>query len=85
MKISYEQVIRDIADSTSVSQKDVRAIVAALADTIESHLSDQAEVYIPKIGRFAPVHRNARLSKHPSTGEPVHIPAGFKLKFITQR
>lgn len=61
--------------------KDVTEIVDACLAVIEDSIKHGEEISIHGFGTLGVHHRAARQTKHPDTGEPVHINARYVPKF----
>lgn len=80
-KISNSQLISDVADKTSLTKKDVKAVISALGDTIVAHTNSGSSVAFDSVGTFKPSKTSARTAKVPGTDKTVDVPAGVKLAF----
>lgn len=88
-KQTKAQIISDIADETDMTKKDVKTVLAALADQAKRHLVKRGsgEFSIPEMGvklrRKEQPARKARKGINPFTGEEMTIKA--KPKSLTVR
>ena len=73
-------LVRDIAESTGVTQADADAVISAMFDIVEKQVSQGKEVSIPGYIKFERKDTKARKGRNPSTGEEMHIPAGTAVK-----
>ncbi|MCB1792478.1 MAG: HU family DNA-binding protein [Gammaproteobacteria bacterium] len=80
-KQTKTQIIADLAETTSLSKKDVANVMAALGSMIEGHMKKRGsgEFTIPdtgvKIRRVKKPARKARMGRNPATGEAMKIAA----------
>ncbi len=79
--ISKTVLVDKLADATSVSKKDVKAIVDALVETVKEEVKKDAEIRLIGFGTFKKVHREARKGRNPRTGETMDIAASDSLAF----
>lgn len=79
--ISKTVLVDKLADATSVSKKDVKAIVDALVETVKEEVKKDAEIRLIGFGTFKKVHREARKGRNPRTGETMDIAASDSLTF----
>jgi DNA-binding protein HU-beta len=69
-------LVKAIAERTSMSQTDVDKVLNAFFDEVTQVVAKGDEkLTIPGYLTFEQSHRNAREGRNPQTGEPVHIPA----------
>lgn len=62
------------------TQKQARAEVDFIYDTIFAELKAGNKVMIDNVGSLSVVPTNARMGRNPKTGEAVQIPAGKRVK-----
>ncbi len=79
--MTYEEFVRNVAKASGVSQKDTKAVIAALTDELTTQISDGEVVRIPKLGVFKTQVTAARTGRNPRTGEPLEIPAKNRPNF----
>ena len=79
--ISKTVLVDKLADATSVSKKDVKAIVDALIETVKEEVKKDAEIRLIGFGTFKKAHREARKGRNPRTGETMDIAASDSLTF----
>lgn len=79
--ISKTILVDKLADATSVSKKDVKAIVDALVETVKEEVKKDAEIRLIGFGTFKKAHREARKGRNPRTGEIMDIAASDSLAF----
>lgn len=69
-------LVKAIAESTSMSQTEVDKVLNAFLDEVTHVVAKGGDkLTIPGYLTFEQSHRNAREGRNPQTGEPVHIPA----------
>ena len=69
-------LVKAIAESTSMSQTEVDKVLNALFDEVTQVVAKGDEkLTIPGYLTFEQSHRNSRTGRNPQTGEPVEIPA----------
>jgi len=73
--INSADIVREIAQRTSVSQSLAKDIVGIVFDTIAGGLTQGREVRIHGFGSFRVTKRAASLGRNPRTGEPLQLPA----------
>ena len=75
------EMIREIANRTGFTQKDVTAVVDALVDTVVETVASGEDVKITGFGAFSVTERAARTGRNPQTGETIEIAASKSPKF----
>lgn len=80
-KIAKTQIIRRVADRTSLSKKQAGEVVASLLDTVVDALRDGRSVGLPGLGTLSVKTTAARTGVRPGTSERITIPAGRKVRF----
>lgn len=73
-------LIRQIADQTRLTQKEVGKVLDELGATLSSAAEGGVTVNAG-FGRFVPKARAARTGRNPQTGEPVAIAAKTTVSF----
>ncbi len=76
-----EALVSAIADKTSITKKDVKAVVDALMETVKESVKADAEIRLIGFGTFKKAHRDARKGRNPQTGEMMEIKASDSLAF----
>lgn len=71
--INKKILVREVAERTSFSQKDVKTVLDALCESIIEHLVGGDVVKISDFFTFIPKTRSARQGTNPRTGEPIMI------------
>jgi DNA-binding protein HU-beta len=73
--MNKEELVRTIADKTSVSQKETTKILDALTFSIMEAVAEGDKVTLIGFGSFEARDRQERQARNPRTGEPITIPA----------
>jgi len=85
MDITKKDICTAIADSTGLTWVDTQIIVEALFDAIRKTMEEGHNIAIRGFGRFKIKPKAARIARNVRTGEPVQVPAGYKLVFQASR
>jgi len=70
------ELIKNVAQSADLSQKDASAAVQSVFDTIATALQSGDKVQLIGFGTFEVRERSARTGRNPQTGEEIQIAAG---------
>jgi len=73
--ISKADLVKELAEQTSMGQKDVKALVDGMLTSISSHLKQGNKVQLTGFGTFEVRERSARTGVKPGTTEKIEIPA----------
>ncbi|MEK7019598.1 HU family DNA-binding protein [Bacillus sp. FSL R9-9410] len=70
------ELIKQVAERASLSQKDASASLQAVVDQITQSLQKGESVQLIGFGTFEVRERSARTGRNPQTGEEMHVPGG---------
>jgi DNA-binding protein HU-beta len=79
--MTQTQLVRSLAESSGVSNKQMKEILEKLASTAIAEVKKNGVFVLPGIGRLVRVDRKARTGRNPATGESIKIPAKKVVKF----
>lgn len=79
--MTKNELVSALAAGTSISKKDVEAILDRLPGLIETTVIGGAPFTLPKVGIFKAKDLPARKARNPQTGAMVDVPAKTKLTF----
>lgn len=75
MSISKNELIKRIAEETTLKQTEVTRVLESYVGVATAELSASGEVLLPGIGKLKIKRRDAREGRNPQTGETIHLPA----------
>jgi DNA-binding protein HU-beta len=73
--ISKADLVKELAEKTNIGQKDTKALVDGLFESVSSHLKQGDKVQLTGFGAFEVRERSARTGVRPGTSEKIEIPA----------
>lgn len=73
--MNKEDLVKEVAKKTKLSQKDVAEVLNATIDTITKTVSKGKKVTLVGFGSFESRKRAARMGRNPQTGKELKIPA----------
>jgi DNA-binding protein HU-beta len=73
--MNKEELVKEVAKLSKVSQKAAADVVAAVIDTVEKSVSKGKKVTLVGFGTFEARKRAARIGRNPQTGKELKIPA----------
>ena len=79
--MTKSQVVRYLAEKTSLSNKDTAAFLEQVVDLAVKEAKKNGLFALPGLGRLKKVHRKARMGRNPQTGEAIKIAAKTTAKF----
>ena len=80
-KISTSELVAKISESTRISSKTVKAVLADLAQQVDGHISNGTAVQITGLGKFYPHDRKERTMVCPRNGKKTEVSAKRVLSF----
>lgn len=79
--MNKSELIKSVAEQTSVTQEVAKKVVNATFETIEKATMAEGRVQIAEFGVFKKHESAKRTGRNPSTGAPIQIPAKTTMKF----
>ena len=73
--MNKEELVKAVATSAKMSQKDTAEIIGATIETIQKTVAKGKKVTLVGFGTFEPRKRAARNGRNPQTGKAIKIPA----------
>ena len=73
--MNKEELVKAVAASAKLSQKDTAEIISATIYTIQKTVSKGKKVTLVGFGTFEPRKRAARVGRNPQTGKEIKIAA----------
>jgi DNA-binding protein HU-beta len=73
--VSKSDLIKELAENTDISQKDVKTLVDGMLESVKTHLKGGDTVQLTGFGSFEVRERSARTGVKPGTTEKIEIPA----------
>ena len=73
--ISKTDLVKELAETTGMGQKDVKTVVDAMLERVAGHLKGGDKVQLTGFGTFEVRERSARTGVKPGTTEKIEIAA----------
>lgn len=73
--ISKNDLVKELAEKTGMGQKEVKAIMEGMLESVTGHLKGGDKVQLTGFGTFEVRERSARTGVKPGTAEKIEIPA----------
>lgn len=73
--MNKKQLVKKIADGSSLKQKDVAEVLNVFMETVGETLAHGDEIRLVGFGSFGSRKRAARTGKNPRTGKTLQIPS----------
>ena len=73
--ITKTDLVKNVAQKTEMSKKDVAIVLDGLTEEIMNEVAKRNKVQLIVFGTFEAHHRNARKGRNPQNGEEIEIPA----------
>lgn len=79
--MNKSELIKSVAEQTSVTQEMVKKVINATFEIIEKATMEEGRVAIAEFGVFKKHESAARTGRNPQTGKSIDIPAKTTMKF----
>lgn len=79
--IGRSELAAVVAEITGCNGKQADVCVNAIVETISQSLVNGDEVQLRGFGSFSREPTSAREARNPRTGEPLNVPAGYRVRF----
>ena len=79
--INRNEFVKKLAENMGTSQKDARACLDAVLETMTGYFYEGQEVKFLGFGSFPVVMVKARTCRNPNTGAKITVPAYMKVTF----
>lgn len=79
--MNKQDLIKSIAEETSLTRGNVEHVLNVLAGTVRDELGSSGEFTLPGVGKLKAKERPARTGRNPQTGEAVQVAAKTVVKF----
>ena len=79
--MNREELVKEIAKSTKLSQKSVSEVLSATVESIQNTVKKGDKVTLVGFGTFESRRRAARNGRNPQTGEAIQIAASKSVSF----
>lgn len=76
-----KQLVSIVSQKLSRDQKDINALIEALAATLREKCGNMDSVAIPGFGTFVPIKEEEKISTDLSTGKRILLPPQISLTF----
>lgn len=73
--MNKEELVKEVAKKTKLSQKTTTSVIAAFVDVVEKSVAKGNRVTLVGFGTFEPRKRAARTGRNPQTGAALKIAA----------
>ena len=79
--MKYSDFIKNVAESTSLSQQKTKEVLSTVTDTIIRTVANGDGVALPQFGKFKLKTKAAHKGVNPATGAKVDIPESKTITF----
>ncbi|PIQ55382.1 MAG: hypothetical protein COW02_03490 [Comamonadaceae bacterium CG12_big_fil_rev_8_21_14_0_65_59_15] len=83
--MNHTELTRALSAASKLTQKDVEAVLSALATVVTAQVQSGSEVALHGIGKIKARHKAARTSRNPKTGAAVAVPAKLTAVFSASK
>jgi DNA-binding protein HU-beta len=75
------EFISRVARRSALSTKDTEIVIQSALETLSELLKQKDSISFIGFGSFSTVKKAAREARNPATGESIHVPAKYAVKF----
>jgi len=83
--MTQAQFFQTVAETSQVPKAQVRAVFAAVEETVMKRLKNEGKIPLGGLGAVKLVDRKARIGRNPATGEQIKIPAKTVVKITPSK
>ncbi len=76
-----QELVDAVAEKAGITKGNARVAIRAVRDSVMELLEKSGKVQLAKFGVFSIRETAARTGRNPATGEPIAIPAGYRIGF----
>lgn len=81
MEYKKHDVVAQVAEAADVSNATAERVLDAFVDIANAGVEGGDVIGLPGLGKFESVETSARKGRNPHTGEEIHIPGSYRVRF----
>lgn len=79
--MNRQDIAKQVAENCGITKAQSDEAVNTVLDMVREAVTNESGIVLKGFGTFKAVDTKERMARNPKTGEPVHVPAGVKVKF----
>jgi len=76
-----QELVDSVAEKAGITKENAKTVIKSVQDSLLDLLEQSGRMQLAKFGIFKMVRTKARMGRNPATGQPLKIPAGYRIGF----
>ncbi len=76
-----QELVDSVAEKAGITKENAKTAIKSVQDSLLDLLEQSGRIQLAKFGIFAMKKTAARMGRNPATGQPIKIPAGYRIGF----
>ena len=76
-----QELIDAVAEKAGITKENAKTAIKSVQDSLLDLLEQSGRIQLAKFGIFKMTRTKARQGRNPATGQPITIPAGYRIGF----
>ena len=76
-----QELVDSVAEKAGITKENAKMAIKSVQDSLLDLLEQSGRIQLAKFGIFAMKKTAARMGCNPATGQPIKIPAGYRIGF----
>ncbi len=76
-----QELVDAVAAKADITKENAQMAIKAVQDSLLDLLEQSGRIQLAKFGIFKMARTKARMGRNPATGQPLKIPAGYRIGF----
>ena len=76
-----QELVDSVAEKAGITKENAKMAIKSVQDSLLDLLEQSGRIQLAKFGIFAMKKTAARMGRNPATGQPIKIPAGYRIGF----
>ena len=76
-----QELVDSVAEKAGITKENAKMAIKSVQDSLLDLLEQSGRIQLAKFGIFTMKKTAARMGRNPATGQPIKIPAGYRIGF----
>ena len=76
-----QELVDSVAEKAGITKENAKVAIKSVQDSLLDLLEQSGRIQLAKFGIFTMKKTAARMGRNPATGQPIKIPAGYRIGF----
>ena len=76
-----QELVASVAEKAGITKENAKTAIKSVQDSLLDLLEQSGRIQLAKFGIFTMKKTAARMGRNPATGQPIKIPAGYRIGF----